>query len=253
MGFALFFLFGAIAPAHSLGHRDVLWLPLGDSITFGCTGPTIQDCHDDGGSYRVPLAFALSQPPLGLPNATSRYNVSTMGTLTTGPSYVPAQWLRHEGHPGWQIDRLDGSLKQSLATSAARPDVVTLHIGTNDCNANVPPTRMRDRLDSLLGHLLAMTPSSHVFLADVITTGNAWNACVLAFNALLPNVTATWVGKGMTLTHVPMQGWGCGAGGDLRDMCGGHQIHPTSAGYPRMASSFALKILQEYNPCSRCR
>jgi hypothetical protein len=34
----------------------VLWLPLGDSITWGCVGPTIYDCHSDGGGY---VAFAL--------------------------------------------------------------------------------------------------------------------------------------------------------------------------------------------------
>ena len=27
---------------------------------------------------------------------------------------------------------------------------------------------------------------------------------------------------------------------------GGHQIHPTSAGYPRMASAFALSILENF-------
>jgi hypothetical protein len=33
--------------------RNVLWLPLGDSITWGCDGPTIQDCHaDSGGEHR---------------------------------------------------------------------------------------------------------------------------------------------------------------------------------------------------------
>ena len=37
-------------------------MPLGDSITWGCNGPTIQDCHADSASYRVPLALALSQP-----------------------------------------------------------------------------------------------------------------------------------------------------------------------------------------------
>lgn len=79
--------------------QDVLWLPLGDSITFGCTGPTIQDCHSTGGGYRVPLAFALSQPPLGDPTLEG-FNISTMGTESTGPSFIPAQWTKHCGFPG---------------------------------------------------------------------------------------------------------------------------------------------------------
>eukprot|EP01047_Picozoa_sp_COSAG01_P046656 COSAG01_NODE_4398_length_5066_cov_52.758204_1_plen_140_part_10 len=100
--------------------KDVLWLPLGDSITWGCNSPTIQDCHDDSASYRVPLALALSQHPLG-PSSGTGFNISTMGTLETGPPYVPRQWLKHEGHPGWTIPKIDGILNQSLATSARSP------------------------------------------------------------------------------------------------------------------------------------
>jgi len=247
MRFYLVLLLSALpAPALSApARKNVLWLPLGDSITFGCTGPTIQDCHSDGGGYRVPLAFALSQPPLGSPSLVG-FNVSTMGTQTTGPSYVPAQWCHHEGHPGWQVSTLDGILAKSLATSPTPPDLITLHIGTNDCNAAVPPAQIRDRMDSLLGHLLAMTPTSQVFVADVIGTGQPWNTCVQAFNQMLPNITSTWAAKGLRLVHVSMEGWGCGAAGALHDLCGGHQIHPTSAGYPHMASPFALAILQNF-------
>ena len=109
--------------------KHVLWLPLGDSITWGCNGPTIQDCHADSGSYRVPLALALTQHPLGSPDNVG-FNISTMGTLTTGPPYVPAAWLKHEGHPGWQINTIDNILNQSLATSPVPPDLVTIHLGT---------------------------------------------------------------------------------------------------------------------------
>lgn len=229
--------------------KNVLWLPLGDSITFGCTGPTIQDCHSDSGGYRVPLAYALSQAPLGSPAGVG-FNVSTMGTQTTGPAYVPRQWLNHEGHPGWQINTVDGILNKSLATSPQRPDLITIHLGTNDCNAGVSTSAMTQRMDSLLGHILAQSPASHVFLADVIATGNSWNACIKSFNDVVPNITAEWVAKGMKIEFVPMyEPVGiCGAGGSLTNLCGGHQIHPTSAGYPRMVSAFALSIMQNFKP-----
>ena len=110
--------------------KPVLWLPLGDSITWGCNGPTIQDCHADSGSYRVPLALALTQHPLGSPDNVG-FNISTMGTLTTGPPYVPAAWLKHEGHPGWQINTIDNILNRSLATSPVAPDLVTIHLGAS--------------------------------------------------------------------------------------------------------------------------
>ena len=55
----------------------------------------------------------------------------------------------------------------------------------------------------------------------------------------------------MRVTFVPLNnatGNMCGASGPDADLCGGHQIHPTSAGYPRMASAFALPILQKFYP-----
>jgi hypothetical protein len=119
----------------------VLWLPLGDSITWGCgtdaapRGDAV--CTEDAGGYRVPLAWALSQRGIALTTVRAArgrlsgvsvshrksvlYGVSVwartwrltvkiggfwpgqMGTLTTGPAYVPAAWLRHEGHPGARI------------------------------------------------------------------------------------------------------------------------------------------------------
>eukprot|EP00040_Diaphanoeca_grandis_P004921 m.30595 g.30595 ORF g.30595 m.30595 type:complete len:245 (-) comp16314_c0_seq1:99-833(-) len=239
------FLNVAIVLASTPVPKNILWLPLGDSITFGCVGPTIQDCHSNGGGYRVPVAYALSQPPLGAPSGIG-YNVSTMGTLETGPSYVPQQWLKHEGHPGWQINTVDGILNKSFATSPTLPDLITIHLGTNDCNANVSPQDMVTRMNSLLGHIFAKSPKSQVFLADVIATGNVWNSCIKAFNPLVPDIISSWVAKGMLLTHVPMDIGICGAAAPLTNLCGGHQIHPTSAGYPRMASAFILSILENF-------
>lgn len=96
----MFLLIAAIAAFAAAAPQNILWLPLGDSITWGCTGPTIQDCHDFCGGYRIPLALALSQPPLGAPT-NEGFNVTTMGTASTGPACVPAQWHRHCGFPGW--------------------------------------------------------------------------------------------------------------------------------------------------------
>ena len=197
----------------------------------------------------MPLAFALTQPALGPPDSVG-FNVSTMGTLTNGgASYVPEQWTKHEGHPGWQINTIDNILDKSLATSPTPPDLVTIHLGTNDCNAGVPPSTMKVRMDSLLGHLFAKAPAAQVFLADVVSTGNAWNTCIVAYNQLVPGIVAAWRMKGMRVVFVPLNALAqpmCGAPGREHDLCGGHQVHPTSAGYPRMASAFALTILQNF-------
>jgi hypothetical protein len=63
-----------------------------------------------------------------------------MGTLKTGPAYVPEQWISHDGHPGWRYDQIDALLNKSLATNPNPPQLVTVHLGTNDCGqgAHVP-------------------------------------------------------------------------------------------------------------------
>ena len=228
--------------------QNVLWLPLGDSITFGCTGPTIQDCHDTGGGYRVPLAFALSQPALGAPT-NEGFNVSTMGTAQTGPSYVPSAWTRHCGFPGWTIPMIDNFLPKAFASSAALPDLITVHLGTNDCNQGHTPATMVSDMNSLLTHTFATAPAAHVFLADTIATGMSFNDCVTAWDAEVPAIVAAWAAKGFAITFVPMHDEVrmCGDAGDDADLCGGHQVHPTSAGYPRMASAFALTIMRYFN------
>ena len=100
--------------------------------------------------------MALSEPPCGgCGSAGGGWNISTMGTLSTGPAYTPSQWHRHEGHPGWQINTLDGILKASFATSPTPPDLITIHIGTNDCDAKVNTSTMVTRMNSLLMHVYA--------------------------------------------------------------------------------------------------
>ena len=99
---------------------------------------------------------------------------------------------------------IDGILNKSLATSLTPPDLVTIHLGTNDCNGNTAPSVMVDRANSLLGHLMAEVPKAQVFLGDVIATGNSWNSCIVAYNALVPGVVAAWAAKGMKVFYVPV-------------------------------------------------
>ena len=222
--------------------RNILWLPLGDSITWGCGTDAVprgaDKCWADAGGYRVPLAWSLSQ---------AGYNVSTMGLLHAGPEYVPAQWLRHEGHDEWRIDQIDGILDQVLASSSAPPDLVTIHLGTNDCYQNATPDVMHQRLQALLTHLFNAAPTATVFLASLIGFPRK-AACVSAYNAALPAIVAERQRAGMKIvfTRVHEESGVCvGNTSDPRaGWCCAHMIHPTAAGYLRMASSFALAIAE---------
>ncbi len=147
---------------------------------------------------------------------------------------------------------IDNFLPKAFASSPRRPDLVTIHLGTNDCNQGHTTTQMAADMNSLLNHTFLASPASHVFLADTIATGSGFNPCIVEWDALVPGIVAQWAARGMAITFVPMYNETriCGAPGSDYDLCGGHQVHPTSAGYPRMASAFALKIMQSFNRTS---
>jgi lysophospholipase L1-like esterase len=146
-------------------------MPLGDSITHGA-GATA--------SYRYPLWFQLSS------NGTLVSYVGSMNS-TTGtplnwayPNYFSANFNRlHEGHSGYKTGQiLNDGLGFTLQASAAlhRPDVVLLHIGTNDIG-NAPlgdPTPTIDQAAANVGLIIdtlrapSANPNVKVLLARVV-------------------------------------------------------------------------------------
>ena len=144
---------------------------------------------------------------------------------------------------------IDGFLPKAFASSPTPPDLVTIHLGTNDCNQGHNIDEMVKDMNSLLNHTFTTSPKSHVFLADTIATGQSFNSCVVNWNEQVPVIVQQWASRGMVISFVPMfsEVKLCGLTGADSDLCGGHQVHPTSAGYPRMASAFALTILREFN------
>jgi len=109
-------------------------------------------------------------------------------------------------------------------------------------------------MNSLLNHTFLASPKSQVFLADTIGTGppSTFNDCIVAWNAEVPGIVGAWAAKGMAVHFVSMYSEArlCGGQGADLDLCGAHQVHPTSAGYPRMASAFALAIMKNFTRTS---
>ena len=102
----------------------ITWLPLGDSITWGCGNGILPHvdppgcratrahlnecgCERDSGSYRIPVAQALEQ-----------WNITatTVGSLTAGPASSPTTWQHHEGHPGWTIEQVHTHTQRDTQT-----------------------------------------------------------------------------------------------------------------------------------------
>jgi len=131
-------------------------MPLGDSITQG---------GGDRDTYRRPLWKLLKR---------SNPRVDFIGSMQMNyPNVRPAHSdfdVDHEGHWGWRTDnvlyKLDGWIKH------VTPDIVLLHLGTNDMNQNQGAEDTIEELKQIILILRKHNPRVEIFLAQLIPTIN---------------------------------------------------------------------------------
>jgi alpha-L-fucosidase len=116
--------------AQTVPQFQIRIMPLGDSITEGCCeggAPPIGDPRNGG--YRDELLDGLRNAGI---------NANFVGTLRSLPAHGfdadPDFDADHEGHPGYRADQIADNVYGWLVKT--RPDIVLLHIGTNDVEAN---------------------------------------------------------------------------------------------------------------------
>ena len=132
-------------------------MPLGDSIT---EGSPFQN------SYRRPLWHMLQSVGYDADFIGSR--ATNEGSPPPDPDFDPD----HEGHSGWTTDEIlngwDGepSLAEWLAVRA--PDVVLLHLGTNDILSGQANASTADELGQVIDTLRGANPSVTVLIAQII-------------------------------------------------------------------------------------
>src|SRR5512142_3458852 len=151
--------------------RAVKIMPLGDSITWGVGSSTTS-------SYRADLWRLLT--------AGAGLAVDFVGSGQSGS--LPD--TDNEGHSGWRIEQITASIDGWLA--ATTPDVVLLHIGTNDMNQNFDVANAPARLGQLLDRIHTDLPDAVVVVAAIVpSTDPTVNTRVNSFNAALPGVLAS--------------------------------------------------------------
>ncbi len=134
-------------------------MPLGDSITYGANSDGI------GGGYRYPLYVALTN---------AGYNVDYVGTQTSIPHAGLGAEINHEGHSGWHVSAASNGLYENILTWLSQidaPDVVLVHIGTNDTGdvPNFPGTI--DELDALIIRIATARPYAHIIVTTLLKRG----------------------------------------------------------------------------------
>ena len=195
-------------------------MPLGDSITDGRSF----DSPDGSGGYRGPLFTLLSN---------AGYTVDYIGSQTINSELLLDQ--NHEGHSGWRIDQLDSNMPGWLA-NMADPDVVLMHIGTNDFGQSVDTPNAINRLDALILKIATLRPYAHIIVTNLMERGEPQNTNIQnEFNPYVLARVNAHAAAGRRVTFLDMR-----SVVPLSDMP--DNLHPDQTGYDKMAAAWLPAI-----------
>ncbi|MEW2118809.1 ricin-type beta-trefoil lectin domain protein [Streptomyces sp. NPDC005474] len=198
-----------VSPASAASNTPLRVMPLGDSITWGVGSST-------GNGYRSALWDRL---------AADGHPLDFVGTGRAG-SMSDAD---NEGHSGYRIDQI--AALADAALTRYRPNVVTLHIGTNDLNGSYQPTTAPDRLRSLVNQITADVPDATVLVASlVVSTSGSEEPYRGTYNQAITRIVSDAQAAGKKVAFVDMSSLSTA---DLADA-----LHPNDAGYQKMADAF---------------
>ena len=199
--------------AGSLQKVSLKIMPLGDSITFGEPYPSY-------GGYRHALGALL---------ANDGCRIDFVGSQQSGNRAIPDP--DNEGHTGWTIAQIQKGIDANGWLETYRPDIILLHIGTNDIghgNAVSAPGNLSRLLDDILKRL----PQARVIVAQIIPFRGGPSSDHQLYNAAIPRIMAS---KGPRVFMVDMQS--ILSRSDYAD-----DLHPNASGYDKMARAWEPAI-----------
>ncbi|KAL9015482.1 MAG: hypothetical protein Q9185_007122 [Variospora sp. 1 TL-2023] len=197
-----------IAQGPTLSGFNLRILPLGASIMAGA-----HSTHGHG--FRKTLYDTLRRTN----------TVSYVGTQGTSP-------LIHEGHGGWDINGVSNVAGTALRS---RPNVILVHVGTNDLINNNDVDKAPDRIGALIDRALGIAPDAVVLVSQILpcSRDGQFNKFV-TFNARVASI----INQKQVQKKKVLKVWMPLTTEDLVD-----GIHPGDAGYEKMAQAW-IKGLQ---------
>jgi len=108
---------------------------------------------------------------------------------------------QNEGHSGWVISQVRGVIQPAIAL---KPNVVLIHLATNDLNRGnnpaEPDNQAPTRLGALIDDILAKLPDAAIFVAKIVgTTNSGLQQKFDTYNAAIPGVVSARTAKGSKL------------------------------------------------------
>jgi len=219
----------ACVTSHAFAQTPVRIMPLGDSITAS------------PGCWRGYLWNRLQ--------TAGFTNIDFVGGVNNGDGCNPGFTydFDHEGHSGFSITGIADQNQLPPWLTAARPDVVIVHLGTNDMWGGFIPLQNKiTALTKLIGQMRANNPIMKIVVAKIIPMSPPdCPTCapdVVAFNNALP----AWA-AGLTTAQSPIllaDVWtGFDVVADTFD-----RVHPVTSGFIKMGNSFFPVVAQILGP-----
>jgi lysophospholipase L1-like esterase len=209
-------------------------MPLGDSITYGANNDGI------GGGYRYPLYVALTN---------AGYNVDFVGTQTTISHAGLGLEINHEGHSGWHVSAVSNGLYENILSWLSQiedPDVVLIHIGTNDTGdaPNYPGTT--NELSALITRIATNRPYAHIIVTTLLKRGvndlDSRNVLIdTYFNPYVEGIVQAHQLAGRRVHFLDMHAYL-----ERTDMY--DNLHPNNTGYGKMAAAWLPAITNIVTP-----
>jgi hypothetical protein len=241
----LLFLLHAV-PGSAIG-AIIRIMPLGDSITQGSSsGESVQARQVAYRKALYDLLFAAG------------YDVDFVGSRNNGSAiFGTVDLADHEGHPGWTDDEIvngrpsdPGAGQLDLWLDDHQPDIVVLHIGTNDLD---PGPNGADDVEAILDEIDVYSLDAWVILARIIARENdvcSGNPPTTGTDTTTFNNNVEAMVQGRINDRIVLVDMECGAGIDYRNqLVGGdmwNTIHPLSGGdgYTKMADVLFVALQQ---------
>jgi len=212
-------LLGAAAPA---GAQPRI-LPLGDSITNGGQGYV---------SYRYELWFELEQASILVDFVGSQSTIYPNDPPNAAwyPEYFGAFDPDHEGYWGERTDEILARFP-GLASSA-QPDIVLIHLGTNDIGQNGAQGVIDadTNLRAIIAALRAENPAVAILLARIIPIGCCSGYQVNAGQVGPLNAAIDQIVLDLHDAAAPVLAVDLNTGFDLATMMQGDGLHPNLVG-----------------------
>lgn len=222
-------------------------MAVGDSITEGVQGQV---------SYRQELERLLTR---------SGCSFEMVGSEFGSQDIVPSTFVsRHEGYSGHRADHINlGNTKSKknrnegiVAMMGFSPDVVLLHVGTNDITRNEPVNTIVNDIEDIVENIRNINPDTLVFVANVIprfvngvvdpTTDALSDAIEASFNSPDTSKDDDDLGGFNNVFIVDVRS------GYVRDNSLADGRHPNNSGESKIANAF-FNALELANACDANR